>query len=165
MSGELIARMRFRSGDLLIPATGPPCKVLECPLELMSSPLGAPKHGGNANVTHTEVLSPTMTVFLEQESTTSSSKGDGSSGMCGSRITAVANAHMNEGMHGAIGADELGIELLEKVVLRVHGAKGLAPGARALDVFVVVRACGTEAGTTRVSDVGNTTSPEWIDEA
>lgn len=53
---------------------------------------------------------------------------------------------------------------LDKMQLKVSRAWGLSSRARALDVVVSVMACGRSVGTTRVSSVGGTTSPEWIDE-
>lgn len=52
----------------------------------------------------------------------------------------------------------------EKIQLRVLSAWGLSQGAKALDVVVAVMACGRGVGTTHVSSIGGTTSPEWIDE-
>ncbi len=52
----------------------------------------------------------------------------------------------------------------KKMQLKVFRAWGLSSRARALDVVVSVMACGRSVGTTRVSSVGGTTSPEWIDE-
>ncbi|CAM9640751.1 unnamed protein product, partial [Ectocarpus sp. 12 AP-2014] len=52
----------------------------------------------------------------------------------------------------------------EKMQIKVYNAWGLSSGARALDVVVTVMACGRGVGTTHVSSVGGTTSPEWIDE-
>lgn len=52
----------------------------------------------------------------------------------------------------------------EKMQIKVYNAWGLSPGARALDIVVTVMACGRGVGTTHVSSVGGTTSPEWIDE-
>lgn len=51
-----------------------------------------------------------------------------------------------------------------KMQLKVFSAWGLSRGAKALDVVVTVMACGRGIGTTRVSSIGGTTSPEWIDE-
>lgn len=51
-----------------------------------------------------------------------------------------------------------------KMQLKVLEAWGLAVGAKYLDVVVAVRACGRDVGTTLVSAVGGTTSPEWIDQ-
>ena len=51
-----------------------------------------------------------------------------------------------------------------KMQLKVLQAWGLAARAKYLNVAVTVRACGRHVGTTRVSAVGGTTSPEWIDE-
>ena len=52
----------------------------------------------------------------------------------------------------------------EKMQLKVLSAWGLSRGAKALDVVVAVMACGRGIGTTHVSSIGGTTSPEWIDE-
>lgn len=52
----------------------------------------------------------------------------------------------------------------EKMQVKVIQAWGLASRAKVLDAVVTVRACGRDAGTTRVSAIGGTTSPEWIDE-
>ncbi|CAM9193761.1 unnamed protein product [Scytosiphon promiscuus] len=51
----------------------------------------------------------------------------------------------------------------KKMQVRIFRAWGLSSGARALNLVVAVTACGRSIGTTPVSLVGGTTSPEWID--
>lgn len=170
-AGEAVGRVCLGSHDLRIPATGPPCTVVERPLERAPPPAGASARGHReAAPRRTEqqpppppLPPPTITLFLEKPGSASSVREE-------QPPSAAASVPRVESSHCL----ESGPENMEtwmparrdsrKLRLRIRGARRLVPAAKGLNVVVVVRACGREVGTTRVPTAGGTRSPDWLDE-
>lgn len=169
-SNALIGSVSLGDDELRLPETGPPCKVIELPLELPVAPKGKRvQQAGRSRY-------PTVIMFLERLPNTSG-------GVCMAQevlphATAVEDRADTTFDHtpeledifplsktSAIMEMERPLSAQRKKMrLRVFRAWALAADVKDMDAVVAVKACGRDIGTTRVSAVGGTTSPEWMDE-
>lgn len=149
--------------DLQLPGTSPPCKVLELPLELVSL-ASAASSSDFKNARDKISPLPVMFIFLERSPISDHVKGPAvgvahSSGKTTSRTDDLG------GHPPWTTKDSPRYNAQQKMMqLKLLRAEGLSRAANAMGVVVIVRACGRYAGTTRLSTVGRTMSPEWIDE-
>ena len=220
-SNALIGLVTLGESDLRFLETGPPCKVLELPLELPNVPPAAVAgRGRRRQAPHAPqgLHRPAIVLFLERPpprgfleiplplpralssptattaapvTTIAAAHGGGTApapapaaAPIAAALSPIGSGNESEGQtvqttprmisRETVVVDEIGepppppaatTSLASgKMRLKVLQAWGLAVGAKYFDVVVAVRACGRDVGTTRVSAVGGTTSPEWIDE-
>lgn len=201
------------------PGEGPPCKVLELPIELPTSTTtvtaakGRERHV-SSGLSNRKKRPGTIILFLErvlppppthsrssQDMVVSSPSLQGAPSTqtrtainaaetaaahdatatetigrknkyAESALTGGAPAAITKMMHGEDRSEQhprvqprpQRLPAREKMQLNILSAWGLSSRSKTFDVVVTVMACGRSVGTTHVSSIGRTTSPEWIDE-
>lgn len=185
-SSALIGFATLEERDTRLPENGPPCKVLELPLELPVASPAKRGRGRGAKVPH-HTRRPVITLFLEKSLVPLGDRVSTPYASPSATASVVATAAAQHGVASLKVEEQQTLSsspeppdiamktegkapgseprtTRESMQLKVIQAWGLVAGAKALDTVVTVRACGRNLGTTRVSAVGGTTSPEWIDE-
>lgn len=160
VNSALIGRVALGGSDLRLPQTGPACRVFELPLEIPAPPHNTTKTDG---IVPSQLLPrPSIILFLERLHTPVPDAGF----PVHKALLKTATVRQDpSSVTMATGEAPLTPPVERKMMqLHVRQAWALAPGAKAFDAVVTVRACGRNVGTTRISAIGGTTSPEWIDE-
>lgn len=163
INSTVIGSAMLKNQDLQLPGTSPPCKVLELPLELTPLPSTA-SHSISKNTRDKISSLPTMFVFLERSPVYDHVKGPAVE-VAQSSVKTISGDN-DLGTHSPRTTKDSPRYNAERKMmqLKLLRAEGLSRAANATGIIVIVRACGRYAGATRVSTVGGTTSPEWIDE-
>lgn len=176
----LIGSVTLGARDLRLPDALPPCKVVELPVELPV--VRSAKTAGGATLHNHHIRGPTMTMFLEKASAPYHDTVSVPHAVLSTTIPAVAMTTTQDEETNVPNIENLSITPKTRATtagnqqerplpaerkmmqLKTFRVWGLAAQAKVLDAIVRVRACGRDVGTTRVSAVGGTTAPEWIDE-
>lgn len=160
VGGSLIGRIPLQDHNLRLPATGSPCKVFEHPLQIVAPPeTQHPRQRRRSSYPHS-TMAPVATAIMVLDKVPPLATKT-SPTMTAS--TALSDGRKNASSHAPAGGSQLQSEQ-QKVQLRINRAWGLAKEVKKLDTVVTVRACGRDMRTTRMSAIGGTTSPEWVDE-